>query len=131
MDGMAAKFESGQGSQGNALSTRAGATQAIPVQLREGEGAVKIFDAIYHNLYKNDAELLGAWKTVSHVERTGTSVRKAVASAPSSDVEAADKSVRVTNAVPSNGTSLIAPSPNAVPSNGASTTTNRTAPASD
>jgi len=47
LDGMAGEFEAGEGSQGNALSTQAGATQAIPVQLREGKGAVKTFDAIW------------------------------------------------------------------------------------
>ena len=79
--------------------------------------------------------MLGAWKTVSHVERTGTARKAALTSAPSPEPEPADKSVRVTNAVPSNGApssaaALNAPSPNAAPSNGASATTNRTAPAS-
>lgn len=127
---MAGEFEAGDGSRGNALSTQAGATQAIPVHLREGKGAVKIFDAIYHNVYKDSAEMLGSWKTASHVERTGTSARK-----PAPPVVAAPASVSsplpaALNVMPTNGTSHDAPSPNATPSNGASTTANRTAPAS-
>ena len=78
LERMADDFEAGEGSQGTALSIRAGATSAIPVDLREGKGTVKIFDAIYHNIYKDDAQMLGAWKTVSHLERTGIATKKPV-----------------------------------------------------
>ena len=80
LDRMADDFEAGEGSQGTALSIRAGATSAIPVDLREGKGAVRTFDAIYHNIYKDDAQMLGAWKTVSHLERTGIATKKPVSS---------------------------------------------------
>ena len=78
LDRMADDFEAGEGSQGTALSTQAGATSAIPVDLREGRGAVKTFDAIYHNIYQDDAQMLGAWKTVSHLERTASAPKKPV-----------------------------------------------------
>jgi len=49
---------------------------AIPVHLSEGKGAVKTFDANYGNVCKDDAAMLGASQTVSHVERTGTRTKK-------------------------------------------------------
>ena len=82
LEQMAADFQTGAGEQGNALSDQAGATHAIPVHLRRGKGAVKIFDAIYNNVYKGNAEMLGAWKTASHVERAGTTSKAAVKAAP-------------------------------------------------
>ena len=79
LEAIADDFETGEGVQGNALSTQAGATQAIKAQLRHGKAAVKTLEAIYNNVYKADGEMLGAWKTASHMERTNA---KAKAAAP-------------------------------------------------
>ena len=66
---MAQDFNESEGEQGEALGGRAGATASIPVILRGGRSAVKTLNAIFHNTYKNDAAKLGAWKTVSRVQR--------------------------------------------------------------
>lgn len=122
LDAMAADFEAGEGSKGNALSVRAGATQAIPVHLREGKGAVKTFDAIYNNVYKDDAGMLGAWKTMSHVERTGAS-RKAVQPTPAPTgkvtLDSASASTAATNG-PTNGAASNGASANTPTASGTS-----------
>jgi hypothetical protein len=68
---MAADFEGSEGDQGGALGEQAGATAVIPAVLREGRGHVKVFHSLISNRFKDDPETLGAWKTVSRVQRDG------------------------------------------------------------
>jgi hypothetical protein len=68
---MATAFEGSEGEQGGALADRAGATAQIPVHLRSGKAAVKTLNAIFSNKYKGNTELLTAWKTASHVQKSG------------------------------------------------------------
>ena len=46
-------------------------TAQIPVHLRTGRGVVKTLNAIFSNLYKDNAELLTGWKTASRVQKSG------------------------------------------------------------
>lgn len=82
LDQMAEEFQTGEGVKGSARSAQAGATQAIKVHLRDGKAAVKTLEAIYSNVYKGDAEMLGAWKTASHVERTNRTAKASPAPVP-------------------------------------------------
>lgn len=59
-----------EGDQGDALSSQTGATAALPGLLRTGSVLVKTLDAIIKYRFRNNAELLGAWKTASHVTAT-------------------------------------------------------------
>jgi len=121
LDALADEFQSGEGSQGNARSTRAGATQAIQVHLREGRGAVKTFDAIYHNTYRDNAEMLAAWETVSRVERTGGATTRSgepVVSPIAGAADAASPVATPVKAVAWNGTLHDAQSPSAAATNG-------------
>ncbi len=69
---MADSFETSEGEQGDALADRAGATAQIPVHLRSGKGVVKTLNAIFSNLYKENAELLTGWKSASHIQKSGS-----------------------------------------------------------
>ncbi len=70
---MATAFETSEGEQGGAIAGRTGATAQIPVHLRAARAAVKTLNAIFSNVYKDNAEMLTGWKTVSRVQRTGGS----------------------------------------------------------
>jgi hypothetical protein len=37
--------------------------------LKRAKSAVKTLHAIYHNVFAGDAEMLGKWRTQSHVEK--------------------------------------------------------------
>lgn len=67
---MADDFEHTEGVQGSALGDQAGATAAIPGTLRSGKAAVKTLNAIFRRIYKGNIEVLTAWKTASHIQRT-------------------------------------------------------------
>ena len=69
---MADGFETSEGEQGDALADRAGATAQIPVHLRSGKGVVKTLNAIFSNLYKENAEFLTGWKTASRIQKSGS-----------------------------------------------------------
>ncbi len=58
-------------SQGNALSGQAGATASLPGLLKKGRELVKCLDVLIKNRFRNNAAVLGAWKTASHVTSTG------------------------------------------------------------
>jgi hypothetical protein len=58
-------------SQGNALSGQAGATASLPGLLKKGRELVKCLDVLIKNRFRNNATVLGAWKTASHVTSTG------------------------------------------------------------
>jgi hypothetical protein len=60
-----------------ALLCQTGATRAIKVHLRDGKAAVRTLEAIYNNVYQDNAEMLGAWRTASHVERTNARTKPA------------------------------------------------------
>jgi hypothetical protein len=68
---LAKDFDESEGEQGVALGGQAGATAAILGLLSEGRGEVKVFHSLFSNRYKGNPELLGAWKTVSRVLRSG------------------------------------------------------------
>ncbi len=53
--------------QGGALGSQVGATASLPLLLRQGSNLVKTLDALIKNRFRNRAEILGAWKTASHV----------------------------------------------------------------
>lgn len=57
--------------QGNALSGQAGATASLPGLLKKGRELVKCLDVVFKNRFRNNATVLGAWKTASHVTSTG------------------------------------------------------------
>jgi hypothetical protein len=69
---MAEDFRGSEGEQGDALAEQVGATQSIPVLIREGRAAVKTFNAIFSLFYKGNVEKLAAWKSASHLERDGS-----------------------------------------------------------
>lgn len=70
---MATDLKSGAGSQALARAKKAGATAAIPEALKTARGCKKTFDAIYNNTYDGNTQMLAAWRSASHVERTGGS----------------------------------------------------------
>ena len=65
-------FQAAAGDQATAKGEQAGATQAIRVHLRKVKSAVKTLHAIYHNVFAGDAEMLGQWRTQSHVEKVAS-----------------------------------------------------------
>jgi hypothetical protein len=65
-------FTTSEAEQGGALGEQAGATTAIKGFIKQIKTAVKILNAIYHNVFAGDPETLGAWKTVSHVEKVAS-----------------------------------------------------------
>jgi hypothetical protein len=79
---MADDFEGTEGDQGTALADQTGATEAIPVLLREGRGLVKTLNSLFNNRYKGNVEILGAWKTASAVRKTDTPAEAEAPSAP-------------------------------------------------
>ena len=76
LENTASDLEDSEGAQGTAISTQSGATAVIPDVIRDGKSAMKTLDAIYNNVYKTNAEMLGAWKTASHVERRSPRAKK-------------------------------------------------------
>jgi hypothetical protein len=68
---MATDLQGGAGAQGLARAKQAGATAAIPEALKSARACKKTFDAIYNNTYDGNTELLAAWRSASHVARTG------------------------------------------------------------
>ena len=68
---MAKELKEGAGSQGLARAKQAGATAAIPEALKAARACKKTFDAIYNNTYDGNTQLLAAWRSASHVARSG------------------------------------------------------------
>jgi hypothetical protein len=64
-------FQANEGQQGTALSAQTGATAVIRVHLKTIKSAMKTLDSIYHNVL-GDAETLGGWESVSHVEKVAS-----------------------------------------------------------
>jgi antirestriction protein ArdC len=62
-------FKSANSDENAGEETQAGATANFDSLLSEALGKVKSLDAIIHHFYKSNAAKLGAWRTVSHVER--------------------------------------------------------------
>ena len=65
------EFEGADDEQSGALQNQTGATASLPSLISRGLMILKGLNAIANNKYKSDAAKLGAWKTASHVERTG------------------------------------------------------------
>lgn len=57
--------------QANASSVSAGATNALPGLLKEGKVLVTILDNLIKVAFEHDADMLGRWKTASHLQSTG------------------------------------------------------------
>jgi hypothetical protein len=74
---MATNLKSGAGAQGLALAKQSGATAAIPEALKTARECKKTFDAIYNNTYDGNTEMLAAWRSASHVERTNPKAKEA------------------------------------------------------
>lgn len=68
-------FEHSEADQGGTLGEKVGATAAIPGLLRNGLAAVHTFTTIFRRLYKTQPEILAAWQSASHIEKTGTPAR--------------------------------------------------------
>jgi hypothetical protein len=62
-------FNDAEATQDTGKQTRAGATEGFTPLLQEAMTKVKQLDAFIHNFYKTNAEVMGEWKTASHVER--------------------------------------------------------------
>lgn len=71
LEQMADDLLGGTGEQGVARAKQAGATAVIPEVLATGREGKKTLDAIYGNFYEGNTEVLAAWKSASHVPRSG------------------------------------------------------------
>lgn len=60
-----------ESAQGGALSGQSGATESLPGLLKQASHHVACLDVVIKNRFRNNAEILGAWKTASHVVRDG------------------------------------------------------------
>lgn len=78
LEAMVLDFITSEGSQGTAYGNRAGATAAIPIALRSGKAALKTLHAIFRRIYKNNPEVLAAWRTASHVQRLSSPAKTPV-----------------------------------------------------
>jgi hypothetical protein len=79
----AGNFQTAAGGQATALGDQAGATAAIRPILKRVKSAVKTLHAIYHNVFSGDAEMLGKWRTQSHVEKVPAKKKPATPPPPS------------------------------------------------
>ncbi|MGL4401549.1 MAG: hypothetical protein ACRCXD_16930 [Luteolibacter sp.] len=77
LEQLATALEGSEGQQGTALGQRAGATATIPETIRTGTAAIKTLNAIFRRVYKKNAEVLAAWETASHVQRSPRAVKPA------------------------------------------------------
>ncbi len=59
-----------------ALGAQAGATKIIPMHLLAIKTAVKTLDAVYHNVFNGQSDVLGAWKAQSHAEKVAVKKKK-------------------------------------------------------
>jgi hypothetical protein len=75
-------FEKTEGDQGGTLGDQVGATAAIPGLLREGRDAVHALTSIFRRIYKARKDILAAWHSAAHVEKTGSSTPAAKATPP-------------------------------------------------
>ena len=71
LDARIDEFTEADDSQSGAEQQRVGATRSLPAVISRGLTVLKGLNAIANNKYQGDAAKLGAWKTASHVERTG------------------------------------------------------------
>ncbi len=62
-------FEAAEETQDAGQQKESGATAGFGPLLKEAITKVKQLDAFMHNFYKDNAEMMGEWKTASHVER--------------------------------------------------------------
>ena len=76
------EFEGADDLQSGALQGRSGATASLAPLISRGLTILKGLNAIANNKYKGDAAKLGAWKTASHVERTGQKVKSKPTAVP-------------------------------------------------
>lgn len=71
LDARIEEFSAADDSQSGAAQQQVGATRSLPSVISRGLTVMKGLGAIANNKYKGDAAKLGAWKTASHIERTG------------------------------------------------------------
>lgn len=69
-------FEKTEGDQGGTLGDQVGATAAIPGLLREGRDAVHALTSIFRRVYKTRKDILAAWHSAAHVEKTSSPARQ-------------------------------------------------------
>lgn len=62
--------EETEGDQGGALGEQKGATESLPVLLKQARVLVQCVDTIIKNRFRNDPAMLGEWKVASHVTAT-------------------------------------------------------------
>lgn len=89
LDARIEEFEGADDEQSGALQNQTGATASLPTLISRGLTILKGLNAIAHNKYKGDAAKLGAWKTASHVERTGQKPKAKPAPRPTPALAAA------------------------------------------
>lgn len=84
LDARIEEFLAADDVQSGAEQNQSGATAGLPTLISRGLTILKGLNAIANNKYKSDAAKLGAWKTASHVERTGQKPKVKAKSAPAS-----------------------------------------------
>lgn len=75
LENLAKAFERSEADQGGTLGEKVGATAAIPGLLRQGLDAVHTLTTIFRRLYKTRPEILAAWQSATHIEKTSTPTR--------------------------------------------------------
>jgi hypothetical protein len=77
-------FQTTTGAQGLTLTDQVAATAWIPLHLKDIKGAVKTFNAIYHNRFAGDPGKMGASKSASHVDKVASKKKVTPPPAPPS-----------------------------------------------
>ena len=62
-------FQDAEDTQDTGQQKESGATAGFGPLVKEALTKVKQLDAFVHNFYKDNAAMMGEWKTASHVER--------------------------------------------------------------
>jgi hypothetical protein len=76
-----ADFENADSSQNTGQQALSGASATVSAVIQEGLLIVKQLDAMVHNRFNSNAELMGEWATASHVERAAVSAAAKAAKA--------------------------------------------------
>ena len=97
LDARIDEFTDADDSQSGAEQQRVGATRSLPTVISRGLTVLKGLNAIANNKYQGDAAKFGAWKTASHVERTGQRPKAKPAAAPAPTLTTANGSNGISN----------------------------------
>lgn len=97
LDARIEEFTGADDSQSGAEQQRVGATRSLPTVISRGLTVLKGLNAIANNKYQGDAAKFGAWKTASHIERTGQKPKAKPAPAPTPTLTTANAIHATTN----------------------------------